>query len=340
MNHHSKKLRWGILSTGKIARVFADELEFSRLSCLEAVAGTSAEKGRDFASGYPNTRAVEDCDALIRDPNVDAIYVASPHPSHLEWSRKAIEAGKAVLCEKPITMKYADASQLVDCAREHKVLLTEAFKYRCQPHTLQILDWIRTGAIGRIGLIQSAFAFNASNSPLDHRLFAKKLGGGAILDLGCYPLSLVRLLAGAALQQKFADPIELHATGNCHPETGVDTEAFALLKFDGRIHAEISCASTLHRENHLHVYGDKGYIHAKDFFTRGKEFQLTLKRQGQAEESNVIRSDLGPFALEADAFAEAYFKNQTEAEFMPWEDSLGNMRALDRWRQCLGAFYG
>lgn len=339
MTHHSKKLRWGILSTGNIAKVFADELAFSRLGQLEAVAGTSAEKGRDFASKYPGTRALDNCDALIRDPSVDAVYVASPHPSHFEWSRKAIEAGKAVLCEKPITMNYSDTLELINCARKHNVLLTEGFKYRCQPHTLQIVDWIRSGTIGRVGLIQSTFAFNASKFPDDHRLFSRELGGGAILDIGCYPLSLARLLAGAALQQNFADPIELHATGNRHPKTGVDTEASALLKFDGRIHAEISCATTLHRKSNLYIYGQKGYIHAVNFFTREKEFNLTLKLQGEPEKTVEVKAAAGPFTLEADAFAEAYFNLKTEADFMPWDDSLGNMRALDQWQYSLNTFY-
>ena len=339
MQSDRQKLRWGILSTGKIAKTFADELQYCRLGYLEAVAGTSAQKAADFAIAYPNARALENFNALVLDSDVDAIYVASPHPSHLHWACKALEAGKAVLCEKPITMNYSDTLELVECARKNKVLLTEAFKYRCQPHTAQILDWIRTGVIGRIGLIQASFSFNSSKLSADHRLFAKELGGGAILDLGCYPLSVARLIAGAAMHKNSADPVELFAVGNCHQVTGVDTEASALLKFEGGIHAEISCATTLHRKCGLFVYGDSGYIHCENFFTRGKEIQVTLKLQDQPAETHELRSEFAPFTLEADAFADAFLGGKTEADFMPLDDSLGNMRALDRWRQSLGAFY-
>ena len=213
-------LQWGILATGNIARAFAQGLTHSTTGKLVAVGSRSEDGARRFGQefGLSPVSCHPTYEALLADPAVQAIYISNPHPGHAEWAIRCAEAGKHILCEKPLAMNHAEAMAVVEAARRHDVFLMEAFMYRCHPQTRRIVELIRDGAIGAVRVIQATFSFRAAPDPKS-RLLDPELGGGGILDVGCYPVSMSRLIAGAATGAPFANPLKLAAIGHLG-ETG------------------------------------------------------------------------------------------------------------------------
>jgi predicted dehydrogenase len=253
---------------------------------------------------------------------------------------EAAKAGKHILCEKPLTLSARDTAKAVDAARKHKVFLMEAFMYRCHPQTAKLLQLIREGKIGEVRLIQAVFCFDA---PVDlkHRLFNKKLGGGGIWDVGCYPLSMARLLAGAALGKAFVEPLVVKGIGVLGRESGVDEMALASLKFPGGILAEISCGIRVDRgRSKVHVYGSQGALTVPSpwFATwrPGTSFILFQPKGGKREVKIPIQSGQPLYVWEADEAAACIRRGALESQAMGWKDSLGNAQSLDLWRAGLG----
>ncbi|TJX27717.1 MAG: Gfo/Idh/MocA family oxidoreductase, partial [Mesorhizobium sp.] len=159
-----------------------------------------------LAESFPGARIVDGYEALLADPEIDAIYIAVPHPGHAQWAIRAAEAGKHVLCEKPLALTAFEADAMMHVARKAGTFLGEAFMYRLHPQTLQLVDLIKSGVIGEIRMIKSSFGFAMPDFMPEHRLYANDLAGGGILDVGGYPVSMVRLIAGAAAGEPFAEP--------------------------------------------------------------------------------------------------------------------------------------
>lgn len=337
-------LRWGIASTGRIAGVFARDLATAQMSELVAVGSRTAESARTFAAehGIAAERAHGSMAALFADPTVDAVYVATPHPMHCEVVVAALRAGKHVLCEKPIAMNLAEVNAMQTAAREHDRTLMEAWMYRCHPQTQRLVSLIREGVIGELRHIQGAFGFAAEYDPAG-RLWSKELGGGGILDVGGYPLSYARLLAGAAQGLPFVEPETLAGVGVLHPQSAVDTQATAVLKFPGDITAEISCSTLVNQDNVLRVYGTEGWIHVASPFVINRQptpTELTWHRVGaDAPEAIMIESDRGLYAYEADAFATAVQAGEQEVPACTWADTRGNLGAQLEWCRQLGLRY-
>ncbi|MFZ4682793.1 MAG: aldo/keto reductase [Terrimicrobiaceae bacterium] len=330
----SSRLSWGILGTGSIARKFASELPHSQTGSLVAVGSRTAESAAKFAADHPGIRAHASYEALLADPGVQAVYISTPHPQHAEWAIAAAEAGKHILCEKPLTLNFPEAMVVVEAARRHGVFLMEAFMYRCHPRTARIAELVREGKIGPVRLIKAAFSFASAYNPAS-RLFSNALGGGGILDVGCYTTSIVRLVAGAAAGRAFLDPDEV--TGSailC--ESGVDAVAVASLKFPGDILAQISCGVRLNQPSDLEIFGEKGTLKVASFWNPPGPIEIHLYENDHRE---TIESDGNPYkyALEADALALALPALETPA--VPWDDTLGNMRTLDRWREAAQVVY-
>src|SRR5437868_5063193 len=206
-----KPINWGILSTGAIAQTFARGLRASQTGKLYAVASRAQEKADAFAREFGASKAYDDYQTLLYDPSVQAVYVSTPHPLHAEWAIRACEAKKHVLVEKPFALNFAEAMAMTEAAIANDVLLMEAFMLRCHPQTAKLIELIRSKAIGDVRVIQATFSFHAGFNP-DTRIFRNDLAGGGIMDVGCYPVSMSRLIAGAALGKDFADPIEMKAT--------------------------------------------------------------------------------------------------------------------------------
>jgi len=336
----SSTLNWGILSTGRIAGIFAKGVARSASGRVVAVGSRNAESAQKFASEHGLPRAHGTYEALLADPEVQAVYIATPHPQHVEWIIRAAEAGKHVLCEKPIGLNHAEAMVAAEACREHDVLLMEAFMYRCHPQTAKIVEIVRSGSLGIVGLVQATFGFAAGYDPAS-RLWANALGGGGILDVGCYAVSMTRLVAGAVSKEPFADPVSVTGAGRLHPQTGVDLCAAATLKFASGLVAQVATSIALSQDNSVRIYGTQGWLHVTDPWIpspEGGATRMTLHKDGTSTEI-VVEATHPLYSLEADAFAAALEKNLRSVPQMPVSDTLGNMAALDAWREAVGLVY-
>ncbi len=335
-------LRWGVLGSGWIAGLFADGVAHAQLGRVVAVGSRTLEKAEKFAADHGIAKAHGSYEALLADPEVQAVYIATPHPQHVEWVIRAAEAGKHVLCEKPIGLNHAEAMVAAEACREHDVLLMEAFMYRCHPQTKRVVEIIRDGTLGNIGLVQATFSFRMDYQP-GHRLWANELAGGGILDVGCYPVSFARLVAGVAEGKPFADPVQLTGTGQLFPETGVDVVAAATLRFASGMLAQVSCGVGLVQDNSVRIYGEKGWLHVPEPWIPphgGGATTLWLHRAGATAPEGIVVENIGwLYGLEADAFAVALAGGAREVPEMSVADTLGNMAALDAWRAAAGLVY-
>ena len=338
----SRILRWGILGTGRIAGIFARGVQDSVSGKLVAVGSRSEESASRFAQEFNIPKAYASYEELLADPEVEAVYIATPHPMHAQWAIRAAEAGKHILCEKPLALNHAEAMAIVEAAKEHDVFLMEAFMYRCHPQTARVVDMIRDGAIGNVRTIQATFSFDAGSNP-ESRLLRQDLGGGGILDVGCYCTSMARLIAGVALGKDFADPIELKAVGHIGEESRVDEYTAAVLKFPGEIIAQLATGVRVKQEDGVRIYGSDGWIHIPEPWIPGPNGEPTsifLYKKGQSTPEEIVVDPGSPlYAIEADTVASHIEDRQAPSPAMTWEDSLGNMRTLDMWREQIGMIY-
>jgi predicted dehydrogenase len=252
-------VRWGILACGNIAHQFAAALKDCSDSVLHAVSSRDVERAKVFADEHGAAAVYGSYEAMLADSEVDAVYIATLHPFHLQWIAKCVQAGKHVLCEKPLTMNLREAKQAKKLADENRCLLREAFMYRHHPQTQRVVELVTSGVIGKVQMIEANFCYNSGDQP-ESRIQAKALGGGAILDIGCYTMSFARLIAGRAHGRVFAEPLELKAVGHLDPKTKTDMWTTAVMRFEGDILAKTTCALKMNRENVAVILGDKGRI--------------------------------------------------------------------------------
>jgi len=334
-------LQWGILGTGAIAHTFARGLAGSKRGRLVAVGSRSKEKAEAFCREFGAPRAHGSCEALLADEQVQAVYVATPHPMHAKWAVRAAEAGKHILCEKPLTLNHAEAMAVVEAAREHDVFLMEAFMYRCHPQTAKLVELLREKAIGEVRVIHATFSFDAGFNT-ESRLLKNALGGGGILDVGCYCASMARLIAGVAAGKDFAEPVDVKGVGRLG-ETGVDEWAIASLKFPGGILAQLATGVRAAQDNVVKIFGSEGDILIPDPWIPGREggtTRIILHRKGEKQPQEIlVETDQGLYSIEADTVAEHIDDRQAPFPAVTWADTLGNMRTLDRWRESIGLVY-
>lgn len=335
-------IRWGIIGPGTIARTFADGIAHSRTGRLEAIATRNPDKP-GLAEAFAGARIIHGYDALLSDPDIDAVYIATPHTGHAEWAIKAIRAGKNVLVEKPIALSAYDADAIFHEAKKAGVFAGEAYMYRLHPQTAKLVELIKSRAVGDIRIIRSSFGFNMGSFRADHRLFANETAGGGILDVGGYPVSMVRLIAGAVDGKPFAEPEKV--VGAAHlGQSGVDEWASAVLKFSNGIVAEVSCSIMAGQDNVLRIIGSEGRIEVKDFWYaaghKGGTGRIDIFR-GDKTETIEIPEDRWLYSFEVDAAGEAIRqgKREFDAPGMVWADSLGNLRVMDQWRASVGLEY-
>jgi predicted dehydrogenase/aryl-alcohol dehydrogenase-like predicted oxidoreductase len=337
------KLRWGILATGNIAKAFARGVQHSKTGTLVAAGSRSQDKANAFAKEFNIPRAHGSYEALLADPEVDAVYICPPHPAHAEWAIKAAEAGKHILCEKPLALNHAQAQAIVEAARANDVFLMEAFMYRCHPQTQMLVELIQRGMIGKVGIIHATFSFHARVND-DHRLLANALGGGGILDVGCYPVSMARLIAGAALgkPEGFANPVKVSGAGKLNPSQRTDEYAIGTLEFEGGVLAQIATGMMLNQRNVVEIFGTEGSILVTSPWIPARAGGCTdiiVQRSGEARQIIEVKTDEWLYGIEADTVAANVEQRQASAPAMSWDDSLGNMKTLDAWRAAIGLTY-
>jgi len=329
---------WGILGTGKIARIFAADLRGSASGRLQAVGSRDAARASAFATEFGAARAYGGYDDVLADPDVDFVYVATPHPTHERLAIDAARAGKHVLCEKPLAVDAAGARRMVEAAHSAGTFLMEAFAFRCHPQSQRLADLIADGAIGEVRSVNSAFGYDGGPAPTNY-LLRHDLAGGSILDVGCYTASLTRQVAGMASGAPFADPVSVVGVGVLHPEARVDLDAAALASFAGGITGQLSCSIRTNLESSVLITGTRGRIRIPAPWLPGKHggpprlLVEGVRRDADAIESGDPR-DL--YAIEADTVVDHVRAGRQQAPEMGWADSIGNMELLDRWRSAIG----
>ena len=333
------QLQFGIIGTGGIATDFANALRLSKRCRVVNVTGSSSEKAKSFADTHELPSAARSLEEMLADKEVEAVYVATPHPSHEKQAIACIEAGKHVLCEKPMTVDAAGTERVVEAARRRGVFLMEAFMYRAHPLMKELVLRLKGGAIGTIRHVRADFGFRVPRDPKG-RLFSLDLGGGGILDVGGYPVSFARLVAGLIDGKPFSEPTRVEAVGYLGP-TGADEITTAILSFQSGFTA--ACTSAVHHEvgRTTVLFGEEGRIVLGDPWIPGSDRQaretgFSILRDGKEPENVAIKTDVATYAIEAELVAETLPALEAPWPAMSWADSIGNMRVLDAWRAALG----
>jgi len=336
-------VRWGIIGPGTIAKAFEGGVAHSRTGKLVAI-GTRNPGKAGLAEDFPGARIVDGYAALLADPEVEAVYIATPHPSHAEWAIRAAEAGKHVLVEKPLALTAYEAEAVFHAHRKAGTFAGEAYMYRLHPLTKALYDLVAAGTIGEVRLIKSSFGFAMPKFDPAHRIYANDLAGGGILDVGGYPVSMARLIAGAASGQPYLDPQSVQGAAHLG-ESGVDEWAAAILKFPNGILAEVACSVSLNQDNVLRILGTKGRIEVADFWFgsghKGGTGSIVVHRPGVAPETIEIVEPGWLYSFEADAAGEAIRagRQQFDSPGMNWAETIANLSVLDKWRADSGLVY-
>ena len=331
-------IRWGILGTGAIAKAFAEAIQETE-GDLIAVASNTKQRAEEFVKDY-QCEPVEGYHNLISNPAINAVYVATPHTSHFELSAECLRNKKAVLCEKPMTMNATETMALIDLSRKHNTLLMEAFMYKIHPQTQKIISLVKDRLQGPLQ-IKANFCFSV-DVPETHRLVNKDLGGGSILDIGCYPTSISRYVVGAINNKEFMNPISFKAEGELNSQ-GIDLNASAKLKFEDGSVAEIKSATNKQTETDVVISDNQLSLivnqpwHCGEFTDRKSDIRI-LNKDG-TEEKYEIETEKGLYAIQIDHFSELFNNRSIESLLIPHNDSHGNMISLDSWRKELKVFY-
>jgi len=308
----SEPVRWGIVSTANINRAVIPGLQESPESELVAVASRDPARAEAYAREHRIPRAHGSYESLLGDPEIEAVYISLPNGDHVPWSIRFLEAGKHVLCEKPLTRHPADAERAFDAADRAGRLLVEAFMYRHHPQTLRLLELLRAGAVGEVRYVHASFAFCLDREG-DVRL-RPELEGGALMDVGCYCVSGARIAAAG-------EPAEVSARQVLGP-TGVDVRLAGTLVFPGGALAQIDCGFDLLRTG-LEVTGSEGLVRVAYPFTC-EEVGIELRRGGEVERIAVDNPDR--YRLQSDNISRAI--RGLEQPLLGREDALGQARTI------------
>ena len=320
-------IQWGIVGPGHIARKFANDMKAAAGGRLRAVASRDMKRARSFADEFGAELAFDDLAALAHDDSVDIVYIASPHPAHFETAKLLLDAGKPVLCEKPLAVNARQARELIDLAQARRVFLMEAMWTRCLPIYARVREWLDAGRIGRPSVVTSCFCIRAPQDPTN-RWFNPALGGGALLDLGVYNLAVSQLVMGRR-------PEHVAATARIS-QTGVDEYLAASLRYpDGGL-AQITCGLGGDFDNSLVIGGDKGFIRLPSRFIHADEAVLNV--DGKSE---TVREPMraGGFEYEIEDAMRCLRAGEIESSLMPHADTLATMETMDEIRRQIGVHY-
>jgi predicted dehydrogenase/aryl-alcohol dehydrogenase-like predicted oxidoreductase len=331
------KLKWGIMSTGNIAKTLAKAVNASTTGELVAVGSRSQASADKFGDEFniPNRHATYQ--ALVDDPKVDAIYIGLPNHMHAEWTIKCARAGKHILCEKPFATNIGEAMAAMAAVKESGVFFMEAFMYRTHPQTAKIVEIIKSGDIGEVRVIQAQFSYNMGPNYENIRMRNDASGGG-IMDVGCYTMSMVRLIAGAANGTGIAEPLEITGHANIGSTSRVDEWATASVKFPGNVLAVLATGTQVGIDSTVRVWGSKGSLLIPvPWFPGEGDNKLILHKAGEKQPQEIIvKGPSSLYAIEVDTVAANIAKKQAPAPCMTWADTMGNQKALDQWRGAVG----
>jgi predicted dehydrogenase len=326
---------WGVLATGKIATAFVKNLALLEECRLAAVGARRQESADAFAREHGVARAYGDYRAVVEDPAVDVVYVATPHSLHREHVELALEAGKPVLCEKALTLDAADAEHLVAMARERNLFLMEAMWMRCNPLVRRLQQLLGAGTLGEVRQIRADIGFVVDKPPTD-RLLDPRLGGGALLDMGIYPLTFASLFLG--------EPSEVHATAALSGR-GVDLNLAVSLGYHSGAVAALTASMTAWSPRTASIATDRGRIDVPAPFHAPRAVTWTAHDTdpdlGAAPDPVELSEDLigTGLAHEALEVVRCLRSGETESPLVPLDDTVALMRQMDRIRELVGVSY-
>jgi predicted dehydrogenase len=322
----AERIRWGIIGTGRIARQFAQGLKELPDAELVAVGSRSQDKADDFGREFNVVHRHASYEALVENAAVDAVYVATPHSSHAENTLSALEAGKAVLCEKPFAINAREAERMIQTARAKRLLLMEAMWTRFLPVFVRLRELLSKGTIGEVRTLEADLSFQ--REARSGRLFDPALGGGALLDIGIYPLSLASML--------FGSPTEAHGVAEMGP-TGVDEQNVIVLKHPQGQLAALHTSIRAFGFQEANIVGTKGRIRLHRGWWRGPAMTVTLDAGGEELIDDPYTST--GYQFEAAAFMDCLREGKLESPVIPLDETLSLMRTMDGLRKQWGLKY-
>lgn len=312
-----KKIRWGVISTANIGRkAVIPAIQASCNGEVVAVASRDPAKGEAAAElGIPKTYG--SYEALLDSDEIDAVYIPLPNSMHREWTIRAAEKGKHILCEKPLALNAQECQVMEAAANQYGVKLMEAFMYRFHPRTEKVLEMVRSGALGELCLIHSAFTFRLTR-PENIRLNAK-LGGGSLMDVGCYCVNISRTLAGA-------EPVEVQAFANWS-QSGVDAQMAGVLRFASGLLAQFDSSLTMERREEYQLAGTDAYLTVPTSFLPGEADTIIEERRSREQPRQYVIPGIDEYQLMVEHFADCILQDRAP-RYSPSE-AAANMRVIE-----------
>jgi D-xylose 1-dehydrogenase (NADP+, D-xylono-1,5-lactone-forming) len=307
-------LRWGLISTARINRALIPPLRASARNQLVAVASREMDKAQAYAKEWNIPRVFGSYEAMLADLDIDVVYNPLPNGLHAEWTIKAAQAGKHVLCEKPFAVTVEQVDAMAAAAQKAGVVVAEAFMYRHHPQTLKVQELVESGAIGKLRLVHGSFTYNLTNE-LNVRL-NPALDGGSIWDVGCYPISYARYVIGA-------EPVEVFGWQVTGP-TGVDMTFTGQMHFARDVLAQFDCSFRMPDRAHIEVVGSEGIIDVPDPFKPERDYKILLTRNNETETLAIPNQML--YLGEVEDMADAILLGK--APRVSLADSRGNVAAI------------
>lgn len=316
-------IKWAILGTSPISEVMANAIQESQTSELVAIGSRSLDTATKFSNKFSIPRMYTDYQELLHDNDIDAVYIGLPNHLHKEWIIRCAEAGKNILCEKPFVISVEEVHEVISCIKKTNVFCMEALMYRSHPFIKKIQEIIHDKTIGDVKLYTATYTAHIAD-------VANPTAGGSIRNLGCYPISLVRLLANA-------EPIEIHGTGRINHENNTDNQASVVLKFADESMAVVSTADDLKMTWQFDVYGTKGYLKVVT--------NPWLPNCADNKIQIYVNNELTPLEINVNAENSLYtyqidltnkqimHKNKDHFDEATLLDSLGNTIVLEKWLQ-------
>ena len=323
-----RMIKWGIIGAGNISSQFAAALNSLEDAKLTAVASRSLSKAKKFAEHNKIKKAYGSYEELAEDPEIDVVYIGTPNTMHMDHARLCIEHKKAVLCEKPFTINQKEAALLIDTAKKNKVFLMEAMWSKFLPATNVVKQWIESNTIGKIKYIRISFGFQSEFDP-ESRLFNPELAGGALLDVGIYPISYVTYLMGG-----LPDEIESSAYLG---KSGVDEIDVIAMKYKEGMIADISCAVSAFTGESAEIVGEKGKIVVPHFWAAESAKMYDLK--GKLKETFILPFTSNGYVYEAEEVNRCLREGKLQSDTVPLETTLDIIKLMDDIRSDWGLIY-
>jgi len=319
--------RWGLIGPGRIAENFAQALTVIHDAELYGVASRNQQRAIDFSEKYNAKTTYQQYEDLVVDEQIDAVYIATPHRFHYEQIKLCLMAGKAVLCEKPLTVNAAQAAELIQLANSQGVFLMEAVWTRCLPIYQHIKDWLDEGVIGEVKSLDSNFGFSMPRN-LDDRLYNHELAGGTLLDMGVYNITVSQWVYGES-------PLSISASSLFTP-TDVDEHTAVNMSYSNGRHSQFTCSFLAQHRNDFCIYGTQGHIKIHDMFWCANEATLVTDAK-ELTISEPFRAT--GFEYEIEEAMRCVRAGLLESPKISHQDTLATMTVMDTIRQHVGLRY-